>query len=154
MNTKTCTYFKNQIYDAIDSRSCSMDLSGDLSLHLKECKNCKNFYERLLSTKESLASLEPVPFPKTFDEHFSKKLEEEPKPKKPIWLFFERRPILIPAWSFATVLIIAFIAIFSVSRKPESDWAMNSIVSHEIDLYQNLELLENLDELADMEKTL
>ena len=147
MTQNGCSLWKEPIAEAIEIGQ-THDL---LASHLKTCDSCNAMFKNLQAIRSTLSSLSQVKLPVEFDQRFFEKLNKEQEPKKAWLIFFTEKIFILPMWSYATVLLLFLTFLPFTVHKTESDWALNAIVSQEIELYQNLEFLEQLDEIEPIE---
>jgi len=118
-------------------------------------KKSLNDLEKTISTLKT--SMDTPKLPKGFDQRFLAVLAKEPEPKKPLWVvvqgLLERRWFHVPAWSYAATTALLVITLFTYTHQiRSSNWVMDVVIAQEIEMYENLDLLDHLDELEAMEK--
>ncbi|MBI5196174.1 MAG: hypothetical protein HZA10_07620 [Nitrospirae bacterium] len=132
-------------------------LKSAVDEHLGYCDNCASSLEKLKKTLNGIKIKEPA-LPDAFWKRYSQKVYKKIDSKKPhrertSWLF--RLPRLIPAAAIAMALLAVFWGgiKFYESKQENTFISQNYDFIKNLDLFEEYEILQNLQEIAVVEKT-
>ncbi|MBI4709508.1 MAG: hypothetical protein HY759_00065 [Nitrospirae bacterium] len=141
-------YYYNEVSNVIKSA---------VDEHLEYCNNCASSLEKLKNTLDGIKIEEPV-LTDVFWERYSQKVYKkvdgrELRQERKFRLF--RLPRLIPAAAAAIVLLTAFWGSVKLyeSKQENTFISRNYDLINNLELFEEYELLQNLQEIEAVEKT-
>ncbi len=145
---KECKY--NQLISPFMDSELSKKKMEKVRSHLETCKECQNELSQLNAAESLLTELPELEPSKDFDRSFWRNISELEE-KKRAWSFsnlftYRWQPYLATA---LTIMLVAGFVIFY--QKPSVPGTDDIIISENLELFQDYEMINNLDLLENWE---